>query len=307
MLIIGVIVVIIIIAAVGVFAVHSGSGGKQSGVQSTIVQSNGATTSVSSGAGTTAASTSVAPQTTITSQSFNASLANVSAAFAYLDKGCDLSGVTQIKMTNTAEPGFSQTYIISNSNVTESIDVASASSQPDVTKYNSSTRYYSNLPLEGLCAGSGALSEISMVNGGNTDGKWFTYAYNGITAYYNINVSNPNYVSIESRTPDVVLNKTTINGVFMYKMNVLKKTRSVSALSTFYIPGSDPMTSKSFQTIMNNANTTANAKLFYDGVVAEDPGFASLYGNFSGYENFTTKYGSGMGGIGWENYTYTFG
>jgi hypothetical protein len=314
MLIIGIIVVIAIIAAVGVFAVHSGSGGKQSGTQSTIVQSKAPTTSVSSGspsgAGTTAASTSVAPQTTITSQSLNATLANLNAtlanlssAYSYLDKGCDLSGVTQIKVTSTNQPGMSQTYKISNSNVMQAIYV-SADGKTEVTNFTGDLQGDGNILLDVVCAPSGALSEIAAVNGGNTNGKWFTYTYNGSTAYYNVNATNPNYISIEYRDPDVVINKTTINGVFMYRMNILRRTRSVSSFTTFYIPGSNPMTSESFQQIMNSANSTANLQLEYDSAIALEPSIKQ-YGGLSSWENLTTA--GETSSIGWENYTYTFG
>jgi hypothetical protein len=302
MLIAGIIAVVIIVALVGVLFLSSG--GKKSGTQTTVIPSTGAaSTSIASGG-----SPSTPTQgSNSTLASLNSTLANVSATFAYLDKGCDLSGVTKITVTYSYMPGASQTYIVSNSNITQSIDVAKAGAQPEVTNYTGSLQQYGNLLLEGVCAGSGALSEASLLNGGNTNGQWFTYSYNGLTTYYNIDTSNPNYVSIESRTPDVVINRTTINGVFMYKMNILKKTRSVSSVSTFYIPGSDPMTSESFQAIMNSANATANAKLEYQGMVAEDPEFAQLYGSFASYENATSQYSTGIGDIGWENYTYTFG
>lgn len=306
-LVAGIIVVIVIIAAAGVFVVKSGSGSKQAGASTTV--SPTPTTSVSSGnsggSGTNHASTSVAPQT-VTPQSINATMANLTATLAYYGKGCDLSGVTQIVTTISNKPGYNMTEKLSNSNVTQ-MTIATGTGQPETTNFNGSMQKSGNIELSVLCAVSGAstsFDQIAQESGGNTNGKWFTATYNGVTGYFNIDATNPTYLSLEERIPGITINGTKFNDVFLLKMTVLKRTHSLASLATFYIPGSDPMTSEPFQTVMNNANSTANMQVAYNMMLAYDPGLAAQSGGFSAYENMSRS--SETSSIGWENYTYTF-
>jgi hypothetical protein len=314
MLIGGIIAIIVIIALVGVFVVHSGSGGKQAGAPNNGAQATvTVNASVSSGgkgnASTTTASTSIASKTVTTPQSsINLTLANETAALSYLDKGCDLNGVTQITQSSTNLPGESVTYTLSNSNVT-AMTTTSPGHPSSTTNFTGALKGDGNLAIEVLCAASGASSEwesIAQASGGNTDGKWFTYAYNGTTGYFNINASNSNYVSLEERIPGVTINGTKFNDLFVTKLVLLKRTDSLAATAGFYIPGTNPMTSESFQTLMSGANATASEQISYNMAIAEDPGLAKYYSSFSAYEAAMSGGTGASSGIGWENYTYTF-
>lgn len=311
-MIVGVVIAIVVIGG-GVY-VYMGSGSHSAnspnnGLPSstTVVQSAGSnsTTTVASNSGL--ASTTIGASTTITAQSINSTFANATAELAALDQNCNIAGVTKITATYSNRPRTNQTYIIANGNVTQSISYNSGQ-KPVVTNFTGPLEGYGNLVLEGLCAVSGGSSiwvSAAQANGGNLAGKWFSFTSNGITGEYNVNASSPNYISLESRIPGITINGTSFQDTMVTKIVVLKKTRSMSGLASFYLPGTNPMIQTPFQTLMNNENSTANLKIEYNMMVAESPGVAKMYGNFSDYESMNTNYETSS--FGWENYTYTFG
>lgn len=274
----------------------------------TTVSGNGNPTTVNNNQNSP--TTSIVPVTTVSLQSLNNTLANATAELKALGAGCNLKGVSKIVTTYTNQPGVSQTLYLSNSNVTRSV-YASPGQNNQVTNYTGQLAQAGATVTAAICAAGGASSNwasLAQSVGGNTNGQWFTATYNGTTGYYNLNTTNPNYITLESRVPLTTFNHTALNAVFLERMVILKRTDSLAALSTFSIPGTNPLTSESFQTVMNNANSTANLQIEYNEGIAYDPALRSLYGGFGKFLNLTTMETGGhqTSSIGWTNETYTF-
>lgn len=236
----------------------------------------------------------------------NSASTNTSIAYDALKNittSCNLTGVTQITMTNNvAKPPVLSIVNISNGNV---------------TSYNAPGYGWQELdyktPADAILPVCGSNDTINywMIAaqqvGGNVDGKWFTYTNSSgiifinvttlkatkgaITGYFRINITGP-LVVLESRNVYGAYDGFSINATEFQQIRISNSTHRILATSLFWIPGQNPMITESYTQIMQNTS------------VAEYDTAGSRLDTAAGQRalNFTSN-DFEVGG--WINFTYT--